>query len=273
AGYHISDVLVDGSSVGAVTNYSFISVTADHTIAASFAININTYTITASASGSGTISPSGTTQVNEGENQAFTITADAGYHISDVVVDGGSVGKVSSYSFTDVTANHTIAATFAIDEVDVTAPAVTNLSPQADSIQAPLNTLVILDIADSGDGVDANSVTVKVNNNIVYTGNTNHYPSADGDCRRTGNKAAYKYIYQGNNKFEFDQTATVTVNASDLAGNAMSEYSYSFISEMRSFGENKILHSGSNNENWGPLTTVCDGSGNIWVAWPHGVVG
>ena len=43
----MADVLVDGVSVGAVTSYTFTDVTADHTIAASFAIN--TYTITASA--------------------------------------------------------------------------------------------------------------------------------------------------------------------------------------------------------------------------------
>jgi hypothetical protein len=128
---------------------------------------------------------------------------------------------------------------------------------------------------DVGKGVDANSVTVKVNNNVVYSGNTARYSGAYGQCHRIGTKAAYKYIYQPNEKFDFDQTLTVTVNANDLAAttNTMAEYSYSFMSEMRSFGENKILHSGSNNENWGPLATVCDGSGNIWIAWPQGVVG
>ncbi len=169
---------------------------------------------------------------------------------------------------------------------DTSAPTVTNLSPQADSIQSPLNTLITLNVEDAGKGVDANTVEIKVNGNLIYDGDnetsagvydsTSKQQTVKGVCRRIGNnKAAYKYIYQGNNKFEFDQTLTVTVNAGDLAAttNTMAEYSYSFISEMRSFGENKILHSGSNNENWGPLTTVCDSSGNIWVAWPQGVVG
>ena len=120
-GYHVADVLVDGVSVGAVTSYTFTNVTADHTIAASFAID--TYTITRSAGANGTISPTGAVSVNYGADQAFTITPDTGYHVADVLVDGVSVGAVTSYTFTDVTANHTIAATFAIDTYTITASA------------------------------------------------------------------------------------------------------------------------------------------------------
>ena len=158
---------------------------------------------------------------------------------------------------------------------DTAAPTVTNLSPQEDSIQVSLNSLILLDVTDTGKGVDAATVTIEVNGNLVYTGNATNYNSSYGKCRRIGNIAAYKYIYQPNEKFDFDQAVTVTVNAADLAStaNTMSEYSYSFKSQMRSFGENKILSSGSSNDNWGPLTTVSDGSGNIWVAWPQGVVG
>jgi len=114
AGYHISDVLVDGSSVGAVTSYSFTNVTADHTIAATFAIDI--YSITASAGNGGQISPSGTKQVDSGGSLTYSISPNAGYHISDVLVDGSSVGAVTSYTFTNVTADHTIAATFTESE-------------------------------------------------------------------------------------------------------------------------------------------------------------
>src|SRR5207247_1909827 len=110
--YHVADVLVDGSSVGAVTSYTFTNVTANHTIAASFAVDVET--ITASAGAHGAISPAGTTSLDCGSNQTFTITPDACYHVADVLVDGVSVGAVSSYTFTNVTANHTIAATFAI---------------------------------------------------------------------------------------------------------------------------------------------------------------
>ncbi len=113
-GYHIADVLVDDLSVGAVSSYTFTNVTANHIIVASFASNIYSYTITASAGAGGSISPSGAVGVNSGANQPFTIIPSTGYYIAAVVVDGSSVGAVASYTFTNVTANHTIAASFAL---------------------------------------------------------------------------------------------------------------------------------------------------------------
>ncbi len=117
AGYHIKDVLVDGESVGAVEEYTFDSVTADHTISASFEQDTVYYTITASAGEHGTITPDGETTVAEGGNQTYTITAEAGYHIKDVLVDDVSVGAVAEYSFDDVAADHTISASFEQDTV------------------------------------------------------------------------------------------------------------------------------------------------------------
>ncbi len=111
--YHVDDVLIDSISVGAISSYTFTNVTAAHTIDASFAIN--TYTITASASTNGSISPSGAVSVDCGTNQTFTVTPDTGYPIVDVLVDSVSVGAVSSYTFTNVTANHTIDASFATE--------------------------------------------------------------------------------------------------------------------------------------------------------------
>jgi hypothetical protein len=117
----VADVLVDNQSVGAVTSYTFTNVTANHTIAASFAIN--TYTITASAGAGGAIAPSGAVSVNHGSNQAFTITPNTGFHVADVLVDNQSVGAVTSYTFNNVTANHTIVASFAINIYTITASA------------------------------------------------------------------------------------------------------------------------------------------------------
>ncbi len=111
-GYHVNAVTVDGASVGAVTTYTFTNVTASHTIAATFAANATTYTITASAGSNGTVSPSGAVAVTAGANQAFTITANGGYHVANVIVDGASVGAVTTYTFTNVQANHTLSASF-----------------------------------------------------------------------------------------------------------------------------------------------------------------
>ncbi|MHC1725252.1 MAG: CARDB domain-containing protein [Syntrophobacteraceae bacterium] len=119
ANYKISDVKVDGTSVGAVASYTFSNLTADHTIAATFALI--TYTITASSTSGGTISPSGANVVNQGSSKAFTITPNTNYRISDVTVDGTSVGAVASYTFSNLTADHTIAATFALITYTITA--------------------------------------------------------------------------------------------------------------------------------------------------------
>ncbi len=74
---------------------------------------INTYTITASAGAGGTISPSGSVSANYGDNKTFTITPNTGYSTANLTVDGSAVTPASSYTFTNVTANHTIAASFA----------------------------------------------------------------------------------------------------------------------------------------------------------------
>ena len=110
-GYHVSDVLVDGVSAGAVTSYSFTNVTATHTISASFAINTSTITAGINVNYNGSISPAGAVSVNYGASRTFTITPTAGFYIFDVAVDNVSVGAVATYTFTNVTANHTIAAT------------------------------------------------------------------------------------------------------------------------------------------------------------------
>ncbi|MGA9753140.1 MAG: PKD domain-containing protein, partial [Acidobacteriota bacterium] len=91
-------VTLNGSGLGGVT----ITVTP----------NVQTYTITASAGTGGSISPSGSVQVASGSSQTFAITPTGGYQIASVIVDGANVGAVSTYAFTNVTANHSISASF-----------------------------------------------------------------------------------------------------------------------------------------------------------------
>ena len=78
-----------------------------------FTVSITpTYTITASAGNGGSISPSGRQTVTSGGSMTFSITPYSEYKISDVKVDGASVGAAGSYTFSNVTNNHTISATF-----------------------------------------------------------------------------------------------------------------------------------------------------------------
>lgn len=73
------------------------------------------YTITANAGEGGSISPA-SIQVKAGESAAFAIKADEGYEIEDVLVDGKSVGPVTSYTIENVQADHTISAQFRLKD-------------------------------------------------------------------------------------------------------------------------------------------------------------
>jgi len=98
------------------TGVTITATSQDGKTGTSNSFNVNPV-ITASAGSGGSISPSGTVSVNYGDSKTFTITPDKGYKISDVKVDGKSVGAVSTYTFQNVTANHTIEATFENNEI------------------------------------------------------------------------------------------------------------------------------------------------------------
>ena len=137
--YAIEDVLIDGVSVGALSQYTFSNVTASHTISATF--NILQYSISASAGLNGSISPSGTTVKNCGDSLSIIISPDPCFHIQDVLVDGISQGSVSSYTFTDIRANHSISASFERNQyiLSASAGANGNISP-AGTLTVPCDT-------------------------------------------------------------------------------------------------------------------------------------
>lgn len=129
-GYVIDDVTVDNVSVGAVTSYTFENVNADHTINATFSV-IN-LTITATAGANGTITPSGVQTVAYGSTPTFTVTADTGYDIDEVRVDGQVVTLTNgTYTFAEVTTNHDIYASFKVKTftITVTEPAHASITP------------------------------------------------------------------------------------------------------------------------------------------------
>ena len=148
SGYKVLQVLVDGASVGAPSSYTFTGVNANHTIQVSFALL--GYTITTSAS-NGSISPPGPVSVPAGGSQTFSIQPDSGYTIDRVLVDGVSVGQVSSYTFTNVQAAHTIA----VECVAIPGPPgpstcleIADIPLEVRRLSAPANIMVVLD--DSG---------------------------------------------------------------------------------------------------------------------------
>ena len=113
-GYKITDVKVDGKSVGTLNTYTFKDVYADHTIAATFdkATKIK-YTITATAGAGGSISPSGLVVVDANSSQDFSVTPNDGYKIADVKVDGKSIGALGGFTINNITVNHSVSAVFA----------------------------------------------------------------------------------------------------------------------------------------------------------------
>jgi hypothetical protein len=115
--YRIADVIVDNISQGPLTEYTFTDVREDHTIDAVFAILTYTITPQADPPQGGTINPSDPVVVPCGGEQKFTITADEGYLLKDVILDEGTAGEVhlgpvAEYTFHGVVGDHTITAKF-----------------------------------------------------------------------------------------------------------------------------------------------------------------
>ena len=120
------------------------------------------YTIKATAGTNGSISPSGWTSVRDGRDQTFTITPDKGYAVAKVLVDGKSVGAVKSYTFKNVTKDHTIEAIFMKS----------NGNPA---------TGVFVDVAEGSYYEEAVDWAVE---NGITTGTGNNYFTPDGICTR-----------------------------------------------------------------------------------------
>ena len=124
-GYEIKSVTVDGVNKGALSTYTFNDIKKSHTISATF--SKKSYNISASAGEGGSITPNGTTKVYYGSSKTYTITSDSGFKIEKVTVDGVNKGAISSYTFGNVRAAHTISATFVPSGVvSVDVPSVTD---------------------------------------------------------------------------------------------------------------------------------------------------
>lgn len=154
---------------------------------------------------------------------------------------------------------------------DETAPVVADLSPAAGAIQAPINPLIALSISDGGRGVDASTVTIQVDGQLVYSGDQTECQTDHGVCRRTGTAASYRYHFAPSGLFGREQEVSVRVTAEDLANNVMTPYVYDFVTEMQSFGQNHVIDAG---------TLACahpavatDGLGSLWTVWESGPAG
>ena len=148
--YVIDKIYVDGISLGPIPSYTFEDVTCNHTISALFMKeDQQTFTITAVAGPEGSITPEGVHTVSWKEDMTFTITADSGYAVSHVFVDGVDQGSLSTYTFNDIIANHEINALF---------------------VREDLQTFIITASAGSGGSISPEGqLTVPWNEDMTYT--------------------------------------------------------------------------------------------------------
>ena len=196
-GYYIKDVKVNGTSVGAVSNYTFSNVTANKTLSVEFAIN--TYTITATKTGMGTMTPSGISTINLGSGITYTFTPSTGSHIKNVKVNGTSIGVVTSYSFTNVTSNQTI------------------------SVEFELNTYTIYATkTGSGTMTPSGNTTLNYNSGITYSftpASGYHIKDVKVDEMSVGAVTSYSFSHVASNhilEVEFAINDYITVNSSLL---------------------------------------------------------
>lgn len=130
-GYEFVAWIQDNNILSTDSKLEIKSLEKDYSIGASFRKKTaKTYTIGAAVnSGVGTISPDGIVNIEEGKSVVYVISPGKSYKISDVKVDGNSVGAVSSYQFNNVNGNHTIVASFAVIDTGSQKPNTTNNAP------------------------------------------------------------------------------------------------------------------------------------------------
>ncbi|MFA6570057.1 MAG: T9SS type A sorting domain-containing protein, partial [Bacteroidota bacterium] len=189
-GYKVATLAVNGASMNPEEEITLLNITSSKTVTATFDAT-NVYTITATAGQGGTITPSGVVNVNEGMSKQFLIAANTGWNIKDVVVDGTSLGVKTEHTFPNVTANHTIDATFEqipVPQVECTLSASTIVSGASFDYtikvkdqntglpyNVPLNIPVTITTAGTGvlSGVTTGQLTAGTSevtiNGVVYT--------------------------------------------------------------------------------------------------------
>ena len=111
-GFKLNNLIVDYHPVNITSNeFSFRNVTENHTISVNFS-KMRTYLVRTGYLKNGSISPSGATPVFEGSDQTCTIIPAKGFRVSCVFIDTIPIGPVSEYTFSNISADHSISATF-----------------------------------------------------------------------------------------------------------------------------------------------------------------
>ncbi|GEM_PF-2225491 len=211
-GYAIDTLTVDGSPVAEASgrttyDHSFTNVTGNHTIKATFKKR-EEFIITVQAGQNGTISPGTSQNIARGARKTFVITANDGYGIDALKVDGNTVygasgGSTYMYSFAKVDADHTISATFKQAAYTITASAGNNgaIEPSGAKTYSPGATPTYKFMPADGYLVDAVTVDGAA---VLFRNNQYTFPalSAGHEIRVAFRKDTYIYTitaYAGKN--------------------------------------------------------------------------
>jgi hypothetical protein len=164
-GSAINEVIVDGvpNPAAATTGiYTFEDVTANHTIHATFVKS--TYIISANAGPNGTITPMGDIEIENGDNQKFNFSANQGYKIDQVLIDGintPTAVAAGSYTFQNVTGPHDITVLFAKIQLTIIATNTEGGYLYVDGLPLPLGGIITVEYGD-------HSPTIVFNSEIGY---------------------------------------------------------------------------------------------------------
>lgn len=168
ANYNISNVIVDGASVGAVSSLTFNNIYANHNFQIYFALNV--YYINVTTDSGCTASPSGLVPVNSGDDQTVNYVSLSGYSITGVLVDGVAVGFSSpsgGYTFTIVAANHSIAISSAAVVTPSPSPSPTPV-PVPNPYNHPTSTLNLYMRSDTYNYSDISAYGLDTDYNNTY---------------------------------------------------------------------------------------------------------
>ena len=145
------------------------------------------HTITATAGANGRISPAGAVEVTEGNDQPFTITAEEGYEIDTLKVDNTDVSVMPSYTFTKVTADHTIAVTFKQKDTPVQPVEAPAITPQPQNTTVGAGETAVLTVME-------NTAPARVNYEILEGANGSWVLNSDGSLSIRGSGEFSKFV-------------------------------------------------------------------------------
>jgi hypothetical protein len=198
--------------------------------------------------------------------------ADSAFQWTPTVLQSGVIQVTLVASDGQSQSEQTVTLYVSDEPADGDPPEVLSISPPDQAVQVERNSLVIINIADNGEGLDAASVEIDINDTRIYQGDVAMFDSALGRCRRSGNANQSTYTFQPLLLFDNDQKVHIQAHARDLAGNTMPVSTAWYATEMHTFGQARRVN-GSDNARCGRPVSVADARGDLWIAWHEGPVG